>query len=63
MDINLKTYFTNTVLIRVHQQLLEKQTLISVQMGLRELERIVSQDVKILRDKIEETNRHYNSAK
>jgi hypothetical protein len=59
----LKTCFTNTVLIRAHQQQLEKQTLISVQMGLRELERIVSKDVKILRDKIEETNRHYDSAK
>ena len=40
-----------------------KQTLMSVQMGLRELEQIVSKDVKILRDKIEETNRHYNNAK
>ena len=59
----LKSSFIDSLLIRVHQQQLEKQTLMSVQMGLRELERIVSKDVKILCDKIEETNRHYNSAK
>lgn len=58
-----KISFIRTWLIRVHQQQLEKQTLMSVQMGLRELEQIVSKDVKILRDKIEETNRHYNNAK
>ena len=59
----LKSCLIDSLLIRVHQQQLEKQMLVSVQMGLRELERIVSKDVKILRDKIEETNRHYNSAK
>ena len=53
----------NTLITRAHQQQLEKQMLISVQVGLKELEQIVSKDVKILRDKIEETNRHYNSAK
>ena len=61
MDI-FKSIF-NTSIIRAHQQQLQKQMLISVQVGLKELEQIVSKDVKILRDKIEETNRHYNSAK
>ena len=61
--LNILISFFITSITRAQQQHLEKQMLISVQTGLKELEQIVSKDVKILREKIEETIRHFNSAK
>ena len=59
-DIMTNNYY---IPCRAHQQQVETQKLRSVKLGLSELEKIVSKDVKILRDKIEETDRLYNSAK
>lgn len=42
---------------------METQNLLLVKAGLKELDSIVSKDVEILRNKIEETDRLYNSAK